>query len=52
MNEYKDIDDILEIFDAKYVLDALQKYLSSDEWNEFVDFFEKAHDLDYYEEDI
>ena len=49
---YKDINDIIEIFGAKYVLNELKNYLSSDEWNEFVEFFEKVHDLDYYGDDI
>lgn len=47
---YKDISHLIEIFGADYILRAIENYLSADEWNDFVDSFEKENDLDYDDE--
>lgn len=47
---YKDISHLIDIFGENYMLNAIQNYLSSDEWNDFVDSFEKENDLDYDDE--
>lgn len=52
MGNYKDIDNIITMFGEKYIIDAFRNYLSSDEWNDFVENFEREHDLDYYEDTI
>lgn len=47
---YKDISHLIDIFGEKYMLNAIQNYLSADEWNDFVDSFERENDLDYVNE--
>lgn len=47
---YKDISHLIEIFGADHMLKAITNYLPADEWNDFVDSFEKENDLDYDDE--
>lgn len=48
---YKDISRLTEIFGADYMLKAIQNYLSADEWNDFIDSFERENDLDYEDDE-
>lgn len=46
---YRDISHLIEIFGEKYMLKSIQNYLPADDWNDFVESFERENDLDNYD---